>query len=322
MKSQFVSQPFHSDPNDLIRSGLDSCEQLLSRHLSNVARVYGANGLDLIDLPPLGPEPLVSAQLRVAAVLYWCYQLELAGLLPFVEALAQQVATGALPLPVGNSAQALMPFWRSTEHRFSAVERTALFNRMFNVVQANQTADARGFEARCAALTDSLSKIGRERQDRSITYLQVRAGQLAQMIGRQLSDRAVGISAYAARDIVRQIRQALEVLNNPEIAHALGGGSPWRILHHWGRQLLQRNLNITTHVNRAESGSQILRWISDAAPNIESAARSILRHHPLVQAAEAWRASISYSGTIQNYYSHYPYRMKSPPTHYLQGWYP
>lgn len=286
LQPQTIDTPGTAHDHASFDSGLRASEILLAEHLAAVVRVYGSNGLGVIDLPALGPESLVPAQLRVAAVLYWCRELEEAGVLPFVEALAEGVVSGTLLLPIGQSAQRLMRFWRTAEHRFTAPERLALFERILD------SGNGGGFNTQFAHLVEALTQIGRERRDRGILHLQVRAGQLAQDLGAQLSSRAVGIAGFAARDIVNQIRQSLAVLQDAELANALGGGSPWLILSRWGPRQLGRQLAVSRHVARAEHGVEILRWIADAAPDVVGAGRRIGRDHPIVRAAEAWRGTL------------------------------
>jgi len=265
--------------------GLATCDALLARHLRAVVALYGNNGLGVIDLPPLAPETVVAEQVGVAAVLYWCREVERAGVLPLVEALAQQIGRGALALPVGASAQHLMQFWRRGEHRFTAAEREALYARMFPGGRGS------GFDERLELLAEWLVRIGRERADRGITHLQARAGQAALMLAQELSERAVGITAFAARDIVAQIRRALEVLRDPELLHALGGGTPWRIVQRWAPRLLGRDVDVVAHVTRAESGLELLRWLAASAPDVPAAARGVAREHPIIRSAETWRSA-------------------------------
>jgi hypothetical protein len=99
----------------------------------------------------------------------------------------------------------------------------------------------------------------------------------------------VGIAGFAARDIVAQIQQALDVLREPELVRALGGGDTWALLGRWAPRLLGRAPDVSGHLARAEAGNALVRWIADSAPNLDTAARRIERSHELVHAAERWR---------------------------------
>ena len=82
---------------------LAACARLLAQHLDGVLRRFGSVALGIVDLPALGDETLIPAQLRVAAVLWWCRELERGGVLPFVEALALAVEGGE-PIQLGDAA--------------------------------------------------------------------------------------------------------------------------------------------------------------------------------------------------------------------------
>ena len=263
--------------------GLERCEVLLAQHLRAVRRAFGAYGLGIIDLPSLGPEPLVSAQIRVGAVLYWCYELELAGLLPFVEALGEALSTGALPLDDPTGARRLFRWWRRKSDRFTAPERKAVFNQVF---------DPGRFDGEMRLVVDALTEIGRTRRDLQLSGLQARLATASVSLGKTVSDRSVGIAAFAARDIVADIRTALGFLRDPALSRTLGGGSPWRVLSSWAPRLLGRSPPVHQHIQRARAGLQILAWIADNAGSLDAGARRVGRTHVLVQAAESWRVAL------------------------------
>lgn len=273
-----------------LSAGLASCERLLDQHLSAVERVFGGHGLGVIDLPALGPEPIVAAQLRVAAALLWCRELELVGLLPLVEALAEALARGELALPLGRATHALLPFWKEREQRLSAPERHAIYRRLFEGFgEAPAPSDGSPAHAALESLVDTLVALGRSARDDEPSGLRAQLALRARELGYLLSERAVGIAAFAARDIVAQIQQALGLLREPELAHALGGGDPWVLLARWAPRLLGRAPNVSSHFGRAEAGRTLLGWIADNAAQLDAAARCVDRAHALVDAAERWR---------------------------------
>lgn len=256
--------------------GLRVCEQLLAEHLGAVARRFGAVGLGVIDLPALGAEPIVGAQVRLAAALYWCRELERGGLLAFVEALALAVERGEDGLAIGRASERLAPFWSRNTQRFAAPEREALYVRVFD----------REFDDGFARLCAGLDAIARASVHDSVVPLQIRVATIAVELGRMLSDRGVGIVGFAARDIVEHIRLALLALREPELATALGGGSIERILAQHGPRLLGRALSYAAHTLRAQHGVALLRWIADAAGDLQAAARSLGPGHPIIDAGQ------------------------------------
>ncbi|HSU14308.1 hypothetical protein [Longimicrobium sp.] len=268
-------------------AGLAYAEQAMARHMEAVGTRYGPAALGVIDLPPLTGGRLVDAQIRVSGVLYWAAELEAAGLLPFVEALAEGVATGAVMEPLGAAVHELIRFWRSREHRFTGAERLALFGRVLG--GAASTGEA--VEPLLATLVETLVALGRSRADVGTGALEARAAVQAQALGSVLSSRGVGIAGFAARDVVGQVRAALGVLRNGDVVRAMGGGSPWTIVTRHAPRFLRRMVDAQPHLERAQAGMRIVGWIADEAPRLDAGAVRIARGAQVVHDAEAWSAA-------------------------------
>jgi hypothetical protein len=268
-----------------LNSTLDSCERMLAEHLAAVTLRFGAAGVGLVDLPPLGSEPIVAAQVRVAAALYGCRELEQAGLPSLVEALAERLARGELNLALGAGAQRLARIWRQRAHRFAALERQGLYARLFGPPGAPGA-----FDALLGSFMRTAAEIGRRPRDRGIGDLQARLGWEGGTLARELSDKATGIAAFAAREILGQVREAREVLADPDVRLALGGGTPWTTVARWAPRLLGREVSPPAHLERAAAGVAALYWIATAAPDVPAAARAVQRGHQLVDLAERWLA--------------------------------
>jgi hypothetical protein len=271
-----------SDALDL--SGVDAG---LAAHLCAAQKRFGAAALGVIDLPPLGQEPIIGPQVRIAAVLYFERELERSGLVPFVEALAAGLADGRLPLPLGRSVHRLAAIARGSDSRMVAPERDRIYRQVF---EAGALDAHDPFDQRLATLARALSEIGRAEPRRGVADLIARVGVLATEIGETLSQRTQGMAAFAAREIAAEIREALELLSDAEVARALGGGSPWSILMRHGSLWLGRQLNSGKRVSRARSGFEMLDWIGASAADLTGAARLLDGSHRLISAAETWLA--------------------------------
>jgi hypothetical protein len=268
--------------------GLPACDRLIAAHLSDVQRHFGPTALGVIDLPSIAPGSLVAAQVRVAAVLYWASELEAAGLIPMVEAIAEGIVRGTFLQPLGASIHPLMTFWRAREHRFTAPERRGLFERLFG---GEQTAPQDGqFEAQFGALIEVIAAIARQPLGEGTGLLEARANVAARDVGAWLSDRTAGIAAFAARDIVDQVRHALALLQHPDLVRALGGGSPWQLVARHAPLLLRRSVDVTRHLARATSGLALIDWIARHADALNGGRMAIARTDPIVRDAEAWLA--------------------------------
>jgi hypothetical protein len=264
--------------------GLNASDGLLAQHLDAVRREFGPSGLGVIDLPQLGSGQLVRAQISVCGALYWCYEVEQAGLLPFIEALAQGVVHGTVVLPLGAVIPELTRFWRSSEHRFQAAEREALFTRIFGVNQSP-------FEQQIEAVVQALIAIGRAPLNQTITHLEARAAVAAQQLGSTLTQYGVGIAAFAARDIVGQVRTALRLLQHADLVRALGGGSPWQLMARHAPVVLGREVMPDRHLARAAAGMRVIAWIASEAAPIEGGLVHLSRSAPVIREAEAWSAA-------------------------------
>lgn len=268
--------------------GADEADAHLARHLDAVRGRFGPAALGVVDLPPLTGGRLVDAQIRVSGVLYWAAELEEAGLLPFVEALAEGVATGAVMEPLGAAVHDLIGFWRSREHRFTAAERRALFAR---VLGDPSLAAGDAVEPLLAALVETLRALGRQRADLGTASLEARAAVQAQELGSVLSNRGVGMAGFAARDVVAQVRAALAVLRSADVMRAMGGGNPWMIVARHAPRFLRRAVDPERHLGRAQAGMRIMGWIADEAARLDAGAVRITRGAQVVHDAEAWSAA-------------------------------
>lgn len=270
-------------------AGLAFAEQQLARHMEVVGLHFGPAALGVVDLPPLRGGRLVDAQVRVSAVLYWAAELEAAGLLPFVEALAEGVATGAVLEPFGAAVHELVRIWRGREQRLGGTERRALFVRLLG----DSAAAARGeaVEPLLSALVETLRTLGRAPRTLGTGGLEARAVVQAQELGALLSTRGVGMAAFAARDVVGQVRAALAILRNADVVRTLGGGGPWMIVTRHAPRLLGREVDVQLHLGRAQTGMRIMTWIADQAAALDSGAVRIERGAPVVHDAETWGAA-------------------------------
>jgi hypothetical protein len=268
--------------------GISRCDEMLAKHMEVVRRRFGPSALGVIDLPSLGTGSLVPGQIRVCGVLYWASELEEAGLLPFVEALANGVVRGSVVVPLGGAIPELTRFWRTREQRFGATERRALFARIFGT---GTGAAASPFVSQFDDLVRALMDVGRSPMQQGTGYEEARVAVLAQQLGSSLSTAGAGIAAFAAREITTQSRTALRLLQHGDVARALGSGGPWQIITRLAPQLLGRRVRPDVHISRATSGLRIINWIAAEAATIESGSLRLARTSSVIRDAETWSAA-------------------------------
>jgi hypothetical protein len=121
----------------------------------------------------------------------------------------------------------------------------------------------------------------------------VRAGQIGLEIAGELSARATGIAAFAARDIVQQVRDALSLLADPELVGALGGGGPWTLVARHAPLLLGRRVEVERHVARALAGRALIEWLARNADRLAAGTAAPTAADPVVRAALAYGAEES-----------------------------
>lgn len=265
------------------RAGLDvdGCEARLAEHLSAVIRRFGARALGLVDLPPIEVERLSRAELGVAGVLLWARHVDEAGLLEAVSALAKGISDGTMAIAVtGPAARRLIEWHRHRADHFATEERHALYERLFGGSVATQL----------AALIAALVELGRASPILGVHHLHARIAVAARDLAGSLSARATGIAAFAARDIVQQVRDALAILGDPEVAAQLGGGGPWTLIARHAANLLRREVDPPAALARASAAQALATWLADHVDEITAGTVAPSAGDPVVHAALAFAA--------------------------------
>ena len=240
---------------------LDGADHLLAQHLTAALVRFGSAALGVIDLPPIQQATPSKAELQAVAVIAWAREVEATGLLEASESIASGVATGALPIDLDE-----VTLRRLIEH--------------------HRHRELGGTDGDLAALIGALSEIGRAPPNQSTVAFETRAVIAGASLAGQLTERGSGITAYAARDIAGQIREALDLLATPSVALALGGGGVWAIVQRYSAHAG----DIGRASARATAIRTIIAWLADNAQSLPGGRLSIGRNDPVVAAALAWSA--------------------------------
>jgi hypothetical protein len=153
-------------------------------------------------------------------------------------------------------------------------ERRALYERVIGEL-----------DARIADFVEVLVDIGHAGRHDGVRHLQVRAGVIGRELASELTARATGIAAFAARDIVQQVRDALAVLTDPDLVQALGGGSPWTLVARHAPGLVSRPVNTARAVARAMAGRELIQWLAASADQLVAGTIAPNSGDPVVRAA-------------------------------------
>lgn len=270
------------------------CDAHLALHLSAALRRFGSAALGLadlpaIDLPSLEIEEMAPSsaarpsapELHVAAVLLWARHVDEGGLLELVEALAAGLSNGSLSLTLtGEVARRLVLLHRQRADHFSAQERRALYLHLFGDP----------VQRRLDALIEALALLGGSSSHDSLVRPRARLAVLARQLAGDLSARATGMAAFAARDVVAQVREALAVLSDPELARALGGGTPWTLVARHAPALLRRTVDAAAAITRASAGRAVIAYLAEHVRELVAGTLAPSPGDPVVHAAALYQA--------------------------------
>src|SRR4051794_19894258 len=120
---------------------------------------FALDQLGDIDIPEPAMARIDKAQLRALATLYLASDLEPAGIIPAVEALAALASSGAANVDLGAAQALVASWWHHRGERLGAMERNAFFSRLFGTSAGPVAADANrnsGFEDRMLDLCEAL----------------------------------------------------------------------------------------------------------------------------------------------------------------------
>jgi hypothetical protein len=181
-----------------------------------------------------------------------------------------------------------MRYYRGRSERFGREERVALYARLFGGREGQDQSHQHPFPGLFDQLLTILDDIGRAGDRQSLSPMRARL----RIVGRELAEllsNSAGIAAFAARDIVAHIREAADILHDPDISQALGGGGLWTMIRANGPSITGRAIDPAPHMTRASAGQQILTWLAETAAGAPGAAEPVVeRGDPVVEAAQAW----------------------------------
>ena len=181
-------------------------------------------------------------ELEAAAALYSGSQLEQLDPFALVDRLVELwmrggVATGA----TSSSSRRLDAFWLHRTERIDAEERRELYARVFGG----------DFDETFVALAASLAQSDADASDRAAHV-------------RGLLNAAVDESVLlAAPLLIAHLREALEILDDPDILHAYGARDIWQLVDTLARLELGREFDVVRARTMAAAGTLIIGWLAE-----------------------------------------------------------
>ncbi len=243
------------------------------------------------------PDPVAGridrAQLRALASLYLAADLESAGVIAAVEALAGLAAAGAVTVDLGGAEPLLGKWWRSRAERLSEAERGAFFARLFGTARGSQAADATRnfqFEDRMLDLCEALYKLDAVPgpQDPGPSAGRARARRAATALAQNLAEASTGVTAFMAGEITAQLKDAFAILGQADLRHGFGARDLWGVVSGIGRLGHRPLVSPQPYVRRGKAGMVVIAWLADMAGNLGGTGPLASPADPVVSAAADW----------------------------------
>lgn len=234
---------------------VDLAKALAALDLHEARAVVALAELGDIELPE--GEGLAGQAERLAPLgpFYLAYQLEQAGLLRAAELIAGLYASGSITASIDTAGPLIHRWWQERRQRLSEAERSHLFASVFEQPQCDRLLEA--VMSSLVALADHADAPDL----RKAVALEQSCLELADF----LQARAGGMVAYASRDIVSAINQAIRFMKDPNLLAAFAVRNLWDLVRTADGGDRQATASIPAHLDMGRSGQTVLLWLAEAA---------------------------------------------------------
>ncbi|MBN3760743.1 hypothetical protein [Burkholderia sp. Ac-20365] len=264
--------------------GLDQQLQRCARLVDAAAPVALAlDELGDIALPLLPATRFDQAQLRVLASLYLASELEMAGVVDAVEALAGLGRGAGLGVDLGAAAALIAQYWRGRNERATPDERRACFDRVFGVQS--------GFDEAMLEVCEALYRLDENEgyNAHGGVAVQARVRAAAVHMAEQLVGASSGTTVFIAQDLLQNLRQSLAILGHPALRGAFGARDLWSVLVAIDRFAHTAHGDARIHFRRGRAGMTVLAWLAEVSAHMsDMAAAFVALDHPVIGAAVEW----------------------------------
>ncbi len=276
----------------LLASALSTGGRLVARATAPHLTV-ALDQLGDIDIPEPVSAHIDEAQLRALATLYLAADLEAAGLILSVDALAGLASTG-LGIDLGGAEPLLADWWRRRHERATAAERSSFFSRLFGTATGPVAAEARPnvrFEDCMLELCEALYKLDEipTRDPYGGSTQQARVRRAARALVENLGDAGGGITAFMAGEIIAALRQGFAIIGHPDLRGAFAARDVWGVVAGIARVARRPVAPPSPHVRRGKAGMTVLAWLADVSEQLRGVGGPLVAiGHPVVGAAIDW----------------------------------
>jgi hypothetical protein len=213
---------------------------------------------------------LVPAQIRAVEAIYFAAMFEQLRAFAVADRLAELFAEGLLPVGRGNAARMLDAYWRDRGGRLSEAERRMVYRRTVGLPGGeNAGGTNRDFEKLWLRFLSSVGRYARQQQvedsagdgSAPITAEEVRTA--GRTLARNLSLHGAGTTFYAASSLQKQIKDAVQLLSDPEITHAYGARDWFEVVEKVAALELGGAGNTARYRSMGAAGATVIEWLAD-----------------------------------------------------------
>lgn len=227
-------------------------------------------------------QQVIAKNIRAAGALDYVFQLgERLGCYKLCDALVLRWAHGALDIPDGEAADKLYRYWKLRDERSTPEERGLLYRR---ILARGPTQVLRGMVVNeefptlwgnlMAQVVDFIEKNESTRsEDRGPST--VRLTRATKQLQFNLTEHMTGMAQVQTAEIYAQLRDALDILADPQIVSILAGGrrqNLWTVIERLSREEFGLAINVEALRSVAVDGNRVFQWVADYAPGAEDTA--------------------------------------------------
>ena len=240
---------------------------------------------------------VVKENILAAGALDYVWELgERLGIFRLADALTLNWAAGAIDVVDGPCAAKLYRYWKLRDQRSDPTERGLVYKRVLNkgdvealarMVVNENFEDLRG--ALCEKVVEYRAKVEEATADKSDSLLVSRAPihQALRDLQYNLTEFCTGMAHMQVREMYSQLRDAMDLLGDPEIIDHFGGGrrkTMWTVIERLSKSEYGEAPNINAIRIAAVEGNAMFRFIA----NFAQGAVSEEQFQAFIDSTEAW----------------------------------
>jgi hypothetical protein len=264
---------------------------------------------------------IIGANLDGARGIYVVGMLDELKFFGTIEKLVELWQVGQLPIGKGPASDALYKYWRDSATRMTEIERRNLYARTFGLPGGDASVRQPNIEVADLWLhfVSPVSQYARQfqvdqifaRGKLAVSINQEQIKKAAADLAGNLSLHCYGMAFNAAVELIKQLKDGLGILNDPEIKGAFGAKDPWQVIDQVATTELGGARNSVKYRTMATSGDVIIGWLAKKADQLSKTGRfDIIDLDPthanndqdLVDACDQWLAVTGTSeGSVEQY---------------------